>query len=85
VIKVLNKREREIFEAYFFQQLPPQEIASLFQTTTSNVYNILSRSRAKVQKERIRIYINHYVKERRELGLPKKRILTKPIDFIYGG
>jgi RNA polymerase sigma factor (sigma-70 family) len=78
LIRCLNKRERDIFEARFFGELPPAEIAVLFDTTTASVYNTLSRSRAKLQKERIRISISLYVKQRASLGLPRRRILAPP-------
>jgi RNA polymerase sigma factor (sigma-70 family) len=74
----LTKRERQIFEAHFFGELPPEEIAALFGTTRANVYNLLSRSRAKVQKERIRVAISGYVRKRAELGKPLVNILTPP-------
>lgn len=78
LIRCLNKRERDIFEARFFGELPPSEIASLFGTTTAGVYNSLSRSRAKLQKERIRISIGLYVERRAALGLPRRKILAPP-------
>jgi RNA polymerase sigma factor (sigma-70 family) len=78
LISCLNKRERGIFEARFFGELPPAEIANLFNTTTANVYNSLSRSRVKLQKERIRVSINLYVRRRQELGLPRRNILAPP-------
>lgn len=74
----LNKRERGIFEARFFGELPPAEIAALFNTTAANVYNSLSRSRHKLQKERMRIAIQVYIQKRSELGLPRRKILTPP-------
>lgn len=78
LIHCLNKRERNIFEARFFKELPPDEIAALFNTTTANVYNMISRSRAKLQKERIRISIGQYVEKRAELGLPRRNVLAPP-------
>jgi RNA polymerase sigma factor (sigma-70 family) len=78
LISCLKKRERAVFEARFFGELPPAEIAELFNTTTANVYNSLSRSRTKLQKERIRILIQGYVEKRVELGLPKRKILAIP-------
>lgn len=78
LLNCLSKRERNIFEAHFFGELSPSEIAQLFDTTTANVYNLLSRSRAKVQKERIRISIRHYVQNRADLGLKRVNILRSP-------
>jgi len=79
LLHCLNKREREIFEARFFKELSPLEIAKLFETTTAGVYNSLSRSMAKLQRERIRVSITHYVRRRAELGLPKRNVLDPPL------
>ncbi|PYI53169.1 RNA polymerase sigma factor [Paenibacillus flagellatus] len=78
LLHCLGKRERAIFEAHFFGELSPAEIAALFGTTTANVYNALSRSRAKVSRERIRVYLHGYVQKRASLGLPKRVILASP-------
>jgi RNA polymerase sigma factor (sigma-70 family) len=78
LLNCLSKRERQIFEAHFFRELSPCEIAELFGTTTANVYNLLSRSRAKVQKERIRISIRNYVLLRAESGQKRIHILQTP-------
>ncbi|RKP47936.1 RNA polymerase sigma factor [Cohnella endophytica] len=78
LLAVLSKRERGIFEAHFFGELPPSEIAELLGTTTANIYNSLSRSRAKVRKERIRISIGLYVQKRAEQGLPNRKVLSTP-------
>jgi RNA polymerase sigma factor (sigma-70 family) len=78
LLNCLNKRERSIFEARFFGELPPVQIAAMFNTTTANVYNSLSRSRNKLQRERMRITIQLYVQKRSELGLAKRNILSPP-------
>jgi len=78
LLHCLGRRERQIFEAHFFGELPPSEIAQLFDTTTANVYNLLSRSRAKVQKERIRVTIRLYVQQRAESGHKRVNILRSP-------
>lgn len=53
----LNRRERDVFEAYFFNHMSPHEIAGMFDTTTASIYKTLSRTRQKLQRERIRVYI----------------------------
>ncbi|MFD1738882.1 RNA polymerase sigma factor [Bacillus salitolerans] len=78
LLQCLSKREKEFFEAYFFEDLSPDEIAELFNTTKANVYTTISRSRVKVQKERIRICIHHYVQRKTDRGAVKRRILIKP-------
>ncbi|MBH5316301.1 sigma-70 family RNA polymerase sigma factor [Paenibacillus sp. GSMTC-2017] len=77
----LNLRERGIVEAFFFNQLSPTEIAALFDTTTANVYKTLSRTRLKLQHERIRLYINeNLIKRREKHGMTKKR-LERPVVY----
>lgn len=78
LLHCLNKRERDIFEARFFEELSPAEIARLFETTTAGVYNSLSRSRAKLQRERVRVSISQYVRRRAELRQPKRNVLVPP-------
>ncbi|VTR63715.1 RNA polymerase sigma factor RpoE [Actinobacillus pleuropneumoniae] len=75
IIQCLKPRERLIFESHFFDQLSPQEIADLFQLSSANVYQIISRSRKKVIQEKIRVTVDSYIKTRRDLGIMKKNIL----------
>ncbi|WP_248925151.1 RNA polymerase sigma factor [Paenibacillus hamazuiensis] len=79
LIKCLNRKERDIFEAHFFNELSPKEIAECFQTTPAYVYTSLSRSKVKLQNERMRIFVRGYVQQRRALGLPVKKILDPSI------
>lgn len=81
LLECLTRRERNIFEAFFFRQLPPSEIAALFRTTTANIYTSLSRSKVKVQRERIHVSLRQFVHTRSVLGLPSRAILTPPPDF----
>lgn len=50
----LNRKERGIFEAYFFKQWSPDEIAAMFQTTTPSVYTYIYRAKRKVRQEHAR-------------------------------
>jgi RNA polymerase sigma factor (sigma-70 family) len=75
----LNRKERDIFEAHFFGELSPKEIAELFQTTPAYVYNSISRAKMKLQNERLRVFVNGYVHQRRIRGLPVKKILNASI------
>jgi RNA polymerase sigma factor (sigma-70 family) len=77
----LSKQERSVFEAHFFRQLPPSEIASLLGTTTTNVYTMLSRSRSKVRKERIQVHFRGVADAMSRNGCTTRRILTRPFDF----
>ncbi|WP_405449053.1 RNA polymerase sigma factor [Paenibacillus sp. HJGM_3] len=80
LLQCLSQKERAVFEAHFFRQLSIHEIADLFHTSSSNIYNFLSRSRKKVQKERIRIYFVDFAKRRVEQKLPTKKILAIPFE-----
>ncbi len=77
IIGCLKPRERLIFESHFFDQLSPAEIAKLFQLSSANVYQIISRSRRKVVQEKIRVMVDTYVKTRKDLGKMKKVIVEK--------
>jgi len=74
----LKRRERGIFEAYFFKHLSPQEIAAMFDTTTASVYKTISRTRQKLQHERIRVYINEHLNRRKEKKCMTKKLLERP-------
>lgn len=78
LLKCLSRREREIFEAHFFKQLPPPEIARLFETTPANVYQVISRSRQKLVQENVRFQIGQYLQERKDWGRMGKKILRHP-------
>ncbi|QHW29412.1 sigma-70 family RNA polymerase sigma factor [Paenibacillus rhizovicinus] len=79
LLRCLSERERRIFEAHVFDQLPPQHIAALLDTSVANVYNSISRSRRKVQQERIRVHIGTYIEVRRAEGKPVRKMLTAPV------
>jgi len=63
LLRCLNRRERSIFEAYFFRQLSPDEIAQMYHTTTGSVHTYLHRTRHKLRKAHVRIM----------LGLPPEK------------
>ncbi|MCE5168450.1 RNA polymerase sigma factor [Paenibacillus profundus] len=75
MLRCLNRKERQIFESHFFDHLSPQEIAKLFHLSTANVYQILSRSRKKVVQEKIRVSVDHYVMNRKDMGCMKTKLL----------
>lgn len=85
IIRCLKPRERMIFESHFFDQLSPQEIAKLFQLSSANVYQIISRSRKKVIQEKIRVTVDSYMKTRRDMGIMSKRILDYGKEFHETG
>lgn len=75
LISVMRPRERAMLEAYFYRELTPSEIASLFKASPASVYKTISRGKQKLQKETIRITLNDYVQERRSQGKPVSRVL----------
>lgn len=77
----LNRRERGIFEAYFFRHLTPEQIAGMFDTTKASVYKTISRTRQKLQHERIRVYINEHLIQRREKQCMTKKCLERPAVY----
>jgi len=81
IVSCLNRREREIFEAHFFGQLSPMEISDLYQLTSSNVYQILSRSRKKVVQEKIKVVVDQYILNRRDMGTMGTVKLEAPTAF----
>ncbi|WP_162616298.1 RNA polymerase sigma factor [Paenibacillus lutimineralis] len=63
LLRSLNRRERGIFESYFFRQLSPDEIAQMYHTTTGSVHTYLHRSRRKLRQAHVRVM----------LGLPPEK------------
>ncbi|RXZ84248.1 RNA polymerase sigma factor [Paenibacillaceae bacterium] len=55
VLHCLTRKERDIFEAYFFRQLSPDEIAVMYQMTTGSIYTYIHRARQKLRQEQIRV------------------------------
>lgn len=85
MLRCLSERERRIFESHFFDHLSPREIAKLFSLTPANVYQILSRSRRKVAQERIRVVVDQYMTERKDLGTMRTKVLAKTAEFHASG
>lgn len=79
IIDCLKPRERQIFEAHFFDQLSPAEIARQFDLSSANVYQILSRSRKKVIQERIRVTVDSYIRSRRDWGVMENVLLSEEL------
>ncbi|NGQ96222.1 sigma-70 family RNA polymerase sigma factor [Brevibacillus sp. SYP-B805] len=74
----LNPRERRVFESHFFDHLSPQEIAKLFDLSSANVYQILSRSKKKLLRHKTLATVDDYLKDRKDRGCMKTMILPKP-------
>lgn len=79
LLRCLSRRERAIFEAHFFSQLAPHEIAGLFQTTTANIYMSLSRSRKKLsERARRQADFTAYAAKERSGAMMRRNILEQP-------
>ncbi|QKG83831.1 sigma-70 family RNA polymerase sigma factor [Kroppenstedtia pulmonis] len=78
VLRCLNRRERALFEAYFFKQLSPGEIAELLSMSRGHVYTSLHRVKEKVRREGFRLEIRPYLQIRKEQGLMSKKRLHPP-------
>ncbi len=63
LLHCLNHKERGVFEAYFFRQLSPDEIASLYNTTTGSVYTYLHRSKQKLRQTHHRVLLDLHDEE----------------------
>lgn len=77
VLNCLNRRERDIFEAYFFQQLSPDEIADMYQMTTGSIYTYIHRSRQKLRQEHIRVSLG-LLPDKGGNTLGKSKLLSMP-------
>jgi RNA polymerase sigma factor (sigma-70 family) len=78
LLHCLTSREKDVFERFFLDQLPPQDIAAILNTSVASIYNSISRARMKVQHERLRVHISMYIEKRRVLGKQKRKLLTPP-------
>ncbi|RAV22989.1 RNA polymerase sigma factor [Paenibacillus contaminans] len=79
LLPCLTERERRVFEAHFFDECSPQEIAQLFGLTTGNVYKLISRSRHKMMQERMAATIRDYIMRRKEEKMTMRKILDKKV------
>lgn len=77
VLNCLSRKERDIFEAYFFKQLSPDEIAAMYQMTTGSIYTYIHRSRQKLRQEHIRISLG-LQPEQGGRALNKSKLLQLP-------
>lgn len=81
LLRCLTTKERAVFEAYVFSQLSPTEIADVLGISIGSVYTSISRSRTKVQRERIRVYFQGYTQEKKRAGRTTRRVLAPPIPM----
>jgi RNA polymerase sigma factor (sigma-70 family) len=77
-MSISSEQARSVMHAHAIENYNPDEIAALFQTSKSNIYNIISRTRVKANEERFRYETAHYIMERKRLGLKKHNMLEPP-------
>ncbi|MBP1997031.1 RNA polymerase sigma factor [Paenibacillus eucommiae] len=58
--------------------LQPDEAAALLGITRSNVYNLISRSRSKLNEDRFRMEVDRYLSSRQREGNPGRIVLEEP-------
>jgi RNA polymerase sigma factor (sigma-70 family) len=75
LLHCLSRKERDIFKAYFFRQLSPDEIAEMYRMTTGSIYTYIHRSRQKLCKEHIRVSLGLLPEKKGGSGLTKHNIL----------
>lgn len=74
----LSEQARALMSSFAFEEASPEELAVRFAMNKSNVYNVLSRSRAKANDERFRREADRHIQERRRRALPAARRLEVP-------
>lgn len=77
VLHCLTRKERSIFEAHFFRQLSPDEIAAMYRMTVGSVYTYLHRSRRKLRDEHVRNSLG-LLPEKEGSALTRRRRLELP-------
>jgi RNA polymerase sigma factor (sigma-70 family) len=75
LLHCLTPKEREIFKAYFFDQMSPEEIASLFRMTIGSIYTYIHRSRKKLRKEHFLISLGLFPEKKGVSRLASKHVL----------
>ncbi|GAB6930873.1 hypothetical protein JCM10914A_48560 [Paenibacillus sp. JCM 10914] len=77
ILHCLTRKERGIFEAYFFRQLNPEEIADMYRMTTGSIHTYIYRSRQKLRQEHIRVSLGLPTEKERS-SLIKSKVLDLP-------
>lgn len=78
LLQSLPERNRQIFEHHFLRQFTPEEIAQQFQMTTANVYNIISRSKIKLQEEQFKRETRTFIRQKELKGIHSYKLLPIP-------
>lgn len=77
LLHCLTRKEHGIFEAYFYRQLSPEEIAEMYRMTTGSIYTYIYRSRQKLRQEHIRVSLG-LSPEKGRSALVKNKLLDLP-------
>ncbi len=77
LLHCLSSKERGIFNAYFFSQISPDEIAQMFSMTTGSIYRYIHRCRQKLHKEHKRVSFG-LISEKGGNGLALQKMLSLP-------
>ncbi|OPA73042.1 hypothetical protein BVG16_30710 [Paenibacillus selenitireducens] len=75
LLHCLSRKERDIFKAYFFRQLSPDEIAEMYRMTTGSIYTYIHRSRQKLRNEHIRVTLGLLPEKKGGSGLARHKLL----------
>ncbi|MBW7475577.1 sigma-70 family RNA polymerase sigma factor [Paenibacillus oenotherae] len=73
----LRGNEKHVMDA-MVGGLQPDEVASSLGIARSNVYNLISRSRSKLNEDRFRMGVDRYLASRRDEGGPNCIVLEEP-------
>lgn len=63
LLDVLSDRERDVIDAYYFQNMPPSEISGRYDMSADGIYQMLSRSRLKMKARKQVQDIKEYIRE----------------------
>jgi RNA polymerase sigma factor (sigma-70 family) len=77
-LSISSEKARSVMQDFAMQSYNIDELSLRYQTTKSNIYNILSRTRIKASDERFLYETKHYLAERRKKGANKKKTLEPP-------
>lgn len=81
LLRCLTLKERQIFQAFFFEEMTPVEIAELLSTSKSQIYTSLHRSKQKLYYEHLRRSIQAYLDERKENRCMGEKMLSFPQGY----
>ncbi|MFK7693924.1 RNA polymerase sigma factor [Paenibacillus sp. HJGM_3] len=78
LLHCLSRKERAIFQAYFFRQLSPDEIAAMYHMSTGSIYTYIHRSRQKLRQEHVRVSLGLVSQKKEGTGMGRRKQLALP-------